>query len=160
MKHNISIVAFEEHPKVNFYSIIIDNNVNSEIEDFLDKIEKIDENDATRIVHALDKIAERDAQERLLRYEGKKSDKVFALPPHYLIETDIRLYLLKYTESILILGNGAIKQTNTYQEDPYLNKCVTILQKVDEQIQKFVKSGDIVITGKTIKGETEFTIYT
>jgi hypothetical protein len=159
VKLNISIVPFEEHAKVNFYSIIIDNNINSEIEEFLDKIEDINESDAAKIVYALDKISKNGAQERLLRYEGKISDNVFALPAHYLIETDFRLYLLKYTESIVILGNGGIKQTDTYQEDQYLNRCVTILQKVDEQIQRFVKSRDIVISGKTITGETDFTIY-
>ena len=160
MKHNITIVPFEEYDKVNFYSVIIDNNINSELEDFLDKIVELNENDAPKIVNSLDIIANRGAQERYFRYEGKVSDNVFAVPAHYLIETDFRLYLLRYTESLLIFGNGGIKQTDTYQEDPYLNKCVTVLQKVDEQIKKRVESGDIVISGKTITGELDFTIYT
>ncbi len=160
MKHNISIVPFEEYAKVNFYSIVIDNNINSELEDFLDKIEGIDESDATRIVVALDTIAKRGAAERYFRYEGKYSDNVFALPAHYLIKTDLRLYVLRYSESLLIFGNGFIKDTETYQEDVYLNKCVTVLQKLDEQIQIRVQSGDIVISGKTITGELDFTIYT
>lgn len=160
MKHNISIVPFEEYAKVNFYSVIVDNNNNSELEDFLDKLENINENDAARIVKALDVIAKRGAHERYFRYEGKYDDNVFALPAHYLIETDLRLYVLRYSESLLIIGNGDIKNTDTYQEDAYLNKCVTILQKTDEQIKKLVKSGDIVISGKTITGEMDFTIYT
>jgi hypothetical protein len=160
VKHNISIVPFEEYAKVNFYSIIIDNNVNSELEDFLDKLENINENDAAKLVGALDTIAKRGAEERYFRYEGKHSDNVFALPAHYLIETDLRLYVLRYSESLLIFGNGDIKSTDTYQEDIYLNKCVTILQKTDEQIKRLVKSDDIVMSGKTIKGEMDFTIYT
>jgi len=160
VKHNISIVPFEEYANVNFYSIIIDNNINSELEDFLEKLENINENDATKLVGALDTISKRGAHERYFRYEGKHSDNVFALPPHYLIKTDLRLYLLRYSESLLIFGNGYIKDTNTYQEDTYLNKCVTVLQKTDEQIRRLVKSGDIVISGKTITGEMDFTIYT
>jgi len=160
VKHNISIVPFEEYANVNFYSIVIDNNINSEIEDFLNKIENINENDAAKIVGALDTIGHRGAHERYFRYEGKASDNVFALPAHYLIETDLRLYLLRYSESLLILGNGGVKKTNTYQEDPYLNKCVTVLQKADEQIKNLVDSGEIVISGKTITGKMDFTIHT
>jgi hypothetical protein len=160
VKHKISIVPIEEHNKVNFYSIIIDNNIDSELENFLDKIEKINENDAAKFIGVLDAIAKRGAEERYFRYEGKHSDSVFALPGHHIFETDLRLYVLRYSESLLIFGNGDIKETDTYQKDPYLNKCVTVLQKLDEQIKQLVNSGDIVISGKTIEGEMDFLIYT
>ena len=158
MKHKISIVEFEDHANVGFYSIVIDNNVNSELEEFLLKIEEYA--DAPQIVNLLDKIGRNGAQERYFRYEGKVSDNVWALPDHYLIKTDYRLYTLRYGESLLIFGNGDLKGTDTYQEDVYLDKCVTILQKVDEEIKRRINSGDIQISGKTISGELDFTIYT
>ena len=158
MKHKISIVEFENHAKVGFYSIIIDNNVNSELEEFIIKIQE--HTDAPKIAHLLDIIGKKGAEERYFRYEGKKSDNVCALPDHYLIKTDYRLYTLRYGESLLIFGNGDLKGTETYQEDVYLNKCVIILQKVDEEIKRRIISGDIEISGKTILGELDFTIYT
>jgi hypothetical protein len=160
VKHKVSIIPFEEYPKVGFYSIIIDDNINSELEDFLINIQEGSENDASRIVALLDTIGKSGAQERYFRYEGKRSDNICALPDHYLIKTDYRLYTLRYKESLLIFGNGGVKNTNTYQEDPYLNKCVTVLQKVDAEIKKRIHSGDIVISHKTISGELEFIIYT
>jgi hypothetical protein len=160
VKHYVSIIPFEEHAKVGFYSIIIDSNINTELEDFLISIQEGSENDASRIVALLDTIGKNGAQERYFRYEGKLSDNLCALPDHYLIKTDYRLYALRYNESLLIFGNGGVKTTHTYQEDPYLNKCVTILQKVGGEIKKRIYSGDIVISGKTISGELDFIIYT
>ena len=161
MKHNISIVQIEEHAKIGFYSIIIDNIINSELEEFLIKIEKHSEKDAAIILYYLDKIAKNGAQERYFRREGKLSDNVVGLPGHYLTEkTDYRLYALRLSESLLIYGNGGMKSTETYQEDARLNKCVTILQKVDDEIKNGIAAGTIEISDKTISGELYFTIYT
>lgn len=63
--------------------------------------------------------------ERYFRREGKYADRVYALP------TDsgrLRLYCLRLSDKILILGNGGIKATRTYNEDSELNGYVMDLQ--------------------------------
>lgn len=114
--------------------------------------------DAKQIVSLLTKIGENGAYERYFRYEGKMIDRVCALPDHYMIESNCRLYCLRFNDSLIIIGNGGIKTTKTYQEDPYLNKCVGILQEIDKKINNMIKSGDIKIDGKTILGKLDFLI--
>lgn len=43
------------------------------------------------------------ALERYFRYEGKMSDNVVALPT---FRTSLRLYCLRMSDSVLIVGNG------------------------------------------------------
>jgi hypothetical protein len=129
VKHKISIVSFEEHENTNLYSIVIDNNDRCETELFFNDLVKDNKKDAIQMVNLLDKIAKNGAQERYFRYEGARSDNICALPDHYLLRTDYRLYLIRLSESILILGNGGIKTTNTYQEDPPSQRLCEIITK-------------------------------
>ena len=80
-----------------------------------------------------------------------------ALPSH-LETTSLRLYLLNIQAKILILGNGGLKTSATYQEDEHLHKCVKTLQKIDIQIKEREKQKVIVITGTELLGELSFTI--
>lgn len=95
--------------------------------------------------------------DRHFRYEGTKRDRVMALPSH-LETTSLRLYLLNIQAKILILGNGGLKSTATYQEDEHLHKCVKTLQKIDIEIKEREKQKMIVITGTELFGELSFTI--
>ena len=159
MKHKISIVLVEEHINVNIYSVVIDNKSDTEFIAFLNSlITQKKQEDAKQIVNQLTKIGENGAYERYFRYEGKMTDRVCALPGHYMVESNCRLYCLRFTDSLIIIGNGGIKATKTYQEDTYLNNCVAILQEIDKKINNMIKSGDIKIDGKTILGKLDFLI--
>lgn len=70
--------------------------------------------DLMRIVEFISKIADRGAFERYFRPEGRYNDSVCALP---VIKSKLRLYCLRLSDKILILGNGGIKSTRTYNED-------------------------------------------
>ena len=159
MKHKILIILVEEHVNINIYSIVIGDNNDNEMMTFLNSlITQKRQEDAKQIVNQLTKIGENGAYERYFRYEGKKTDRVCALPGHYMIKSDCRLYCLRLNDSIIIIGNGGIKTTKTYQEDPYLSNCVGILQEIDKKIHDMIKSGDIKIVGKTILGKLDFLI--
>lgn len=122
MKKRLEIELFEEHPNVNIYTIRFKNE-STEIEKFLDKFpvgSKFDR-DISIIIKVLDNIGKRGALERYLRPEGKFKDNVFALP---IEDTDLRLYVIRISDNILILGNGGIKKTRKYNEDPELNNIV------------------------------------
>ncbi len=93
--------------------------------------------------------------ERYFRPEGKMGDHVVALP---IERTKMRLYCLRMSDSVLIVGNGGIKNTKTYEEDESLNGYVITLQKLDKLLDHAIKSGRVRIEETTISGidKTEF----
>ena len=88
-------------------------------------------------------------QERFFRYEGKAHDHVVALPTY---NTPLRLYCLRMSDSVLIVGNGGEKTTRTYEESAELNGYVISLQKLDELLQQDIKAGLVVIEKANIAG--------
>jgi len=89
----------------------------------------------------------------------ENGDKVSLYSPHFEGEEYSEfVYLLNIQAKILILGNGGLKSSATYQEDEHLHKCVKTLQKIDIQIKEREKQKVIVITGTELLGELSFTI--
>lgn len=156
MKKRLEIVLFEEHEYVNIYTIRFKNE-SSEFDKFLDKfpIGCYFDEDINIIIKWLDKIGEKGALERYFRIEGKFKDDVYAIP----IETsNLRLYVIRISDNILILGNGGNKQTKTYNEDCELNRYVEHLQTLDFLLKTKAKKGLIQINGKQLLGKLDFEI--
>ena len=87
--------------------------------------------------------------ERMFRPEGKMRDRVASLP----LETNkLRLYCLRLSDSVLIVGNGGQKRTRTYNEDEELSGYVISLQKLDELLKTAERKGSIKIEVATIRG--------
>lgn len=59
----------------------------------------------------------------------------------------LRLYLLNIQAKVLILGNGGLKRTATYEEDENLHRHVRVLQKIDIEIKQREKTKVIVVRG-------------
>ena len=57
----------------------------------------------------------------------------------------LRLYCLRISDQILILGNGGVKTTRTYQEDKVLRGYVIDLQAFDKALLKAQKAGRVTI---------------
>lgn len=91
---------------------------------------------------ALAKIIDKGALERFFRNEGRMKDNVKALA---IDSRKLRLYCLRISDQILILGNGGIKSTRTYQENELLSGYVMNLQKFDEVLLNAQKNGKITI---------------
>lgn len=155
--HNILIELLEEHDKVSFYSIRFHGEEYTEFEKFLLKYKDTHKEDIGIIMYRLEKIIADGVFERHFRYAGKKWDRTSELPSH-LDTANLRLYCICVSQSILILGNGGLKTTRTYNEDPYLNKCVDTLQKVDIILNKKQKTFAITINGKILEGELSIKI--
>ena len=51
----------------------------------------------------------------------------------------MRLYCLRYSEKILVLGNGGVSTSQKYEDDVWLNKCVNDLRIIDRIITKELK---------------------
>jgi hypothetical protein len=62
------------------------------------------------------------------------------------------------SNSILILGNGGIKKSRTYNEDDELRGYVVTLQNFDKLIKQGVKEGTIIISENQIDTENTFDI--
>ena len=59
--------------------------------------------------------------ERYFRREGKMNDSIVALP---VIKSKLRLYCLRLTDKILVLGNGDVKNSRTYEKRHIAGICV------------------------------------
>ena len=106
-----------------------------------------------RIVALINKIADLGALERYFRPEGGMNDGICALP---VLQSKLRLYCLRLSDKILILGNGGVKKTRTYNEDEVLKGCVVTLQKFEKLIKEGVKDGSITLTSNTIETDKTF----
>ena len=80
---------------------------------------------------------------------------VVALP---IIKSKLRLYCLRLSDSILILGNGGVKNTRTYDENDELRGYVVTLQNFDKLIKQGERDGTITITENTIETDKTFDI--
>lgn len=90
--------------------------------------------------------------ERYFQPEGKMNDRVGALPIH---KSHLRLYCLRLSDSILIMGNGGVKDTKTYEESDELSGYVITLQKLDAIMKAEERAGSISIEVAEIKGIEE-----
>lgn len=129
----------------------------SEFERFYAKFrsESVYNEDFERILSILGSISERGALERYFRPEGRMGDGVCALP---VTRSRIRLYCLRLSDRILILGNGGVKNTRTYEDDSGLRGHVLTLQKFDRLVREGVRNGTVRVTEGRIVTDKTFDI--
>ena len=148
----VKILSVEQTEKAGLFTICFENENFSEFEKFIQKFNDNAEckRDFQIILSALRRMLETSGfLERYFRPEGKVKDQVCALPIEY---GKLRLYCLRMSDCVLIVGNGGKKTTRTYIESEELSGYVISLQKLDELIKVAVKNGDITIEEKTITG--------
>lgn len=83
------------------------------------------------------------------------NDSVVALP---VLKSKLRLYCLRLTDKILILGNGDVKNSRTYEDDNTLQGYVLDLQKFEQLLKQEICSGKVEITEKEIITDKTFDI--
>ena len=126
------------------FSICFDGGEESEFEKFLNEFKDnaTYNKDFNVILLALSKIIDKGALERFFRNEGRMNDNVKALA---IDARKLRLYCLRISDQILILGNGGVKTTRTYQEDSKLSGYVMDLQTFDKVLIKAQKFGKVTL---------------
>lgn len=139
--YTIQFTAETESEFERFYTKFKDNSVYNE--------------DFERLLNILGRIADFGALERYFRPEGKMNDRICALP---VVRSKLRLYCLRLSDKILILGNGGVKNTRTYNENEMLKGYVLTLQNFDRLVKEGVKDGSIIVTENTIKTNNTFDI--
>lgn len=151
----VELVLVNDTDMCTIYTIQFSEESESEYERFYTKfIEDAQMNqDLLRIVQLLDKIADEGALERFFRPEGKMRDSVVALP---VLRSKLRLYCLRLSDRILVLGNGGVKNSRTYEEDDSLRGYVLTLQKFEELLKEGQRDGTVIITSTTIETDKTF----
>lgn len=134
------------------YSPILDREVITEFEKFIVSSSTITE---PILIDDLDVIRARikkmstscGARENLFRYEGSRSDNVVALPVLQKRRPKrvgvLRLYCIRISDKVLIIGNGGVKKVQKYQQDPVLYSHIKLLQRIDNIIQREFNSQEI-----------------
>lgn len=157
MERNLLIELLEDGEKVSLYSPRFEGEEYTEFEKFLLTFKDDYPHDIQVLIRRIDLIKLSGADDRHFRYEGTRHDRVMALPSH--IDTaSLRLYCLNLSHKVLILGNGGVKTTKTYEDDPHLHKCVQTLQKIDIEIKEKERQKIITIQGTNLNGPLVFTI--
>ena len=156
MKKKTKLDIISQSDKTSLYSISFEVDGTTEFERFVEEFEMnaTYNGDYQRIIAALQAILRVGALERFFRPEGKMNDNVAAIP----IEGGkLRLYCLRISEQIVILGNGGVKNTKTYEEDPKLYGYVMDLQRFEKILNKNLEKGLVRIEEKELTGIDELT---
>lgn len=111
--------------------------------------------DFQAIMRFVEQILVNGALERFFRPEGKMNDSVAALP---VLKSKLRLYCLRLTDKILVIGNGDVKNSRTYQEDNTLQGYVMDLQKFEQLLKQEIHAGNVRITENEIITDKTFEI--
>lgn len=140
----VTVKTIEQNDNVGMFSICFDGSDVSEFEKFLNEFKDnaTYNKDFNVILLALSKIIDKGALERFFRNEGRMNDNVKALA---IDSRKLRLYCLRISDQILILGNGGVKSTRTYQENEKLSGYVMDLQAFDKVLAKAQESGKVTI---------------
>ena len=159
MNQKYSIELIEEHDEVSFYSVRLEEEELSEFERFFEKFPEgsgyDDEIDV--IISWLDKIGEKGALERYFRPEGRYGDGVGVIPID--VGNKLRLYCLRISDRILVLGNGGVKDAGSWQNSETLAGYVEMLIDTSRFIASRIRGGEVIIRDKKMIGNLNFTRY-
>lgn len=145
-KASIKTIASTE--KACIFSLCFEGESFTEFEKFVTKHKTLYSKELNVILAAINRMLEVSGfLERYFRPEGKMRDNVCALP---ITSGKLRLYCLRMSDSILIVGNGGVKDTKKYQDSEELSGYVISLQNLENAIRVAVKKGEITIEEHTI----------
>ena len=156
VKKKTTVELLKESEKASLYSISFEIDGTTEFEKFVTEFEMnaTYNRDYQRIIAALQAILRIGALERFFRPEGGMNDSVQALP----IESGkLRLYCLRLSDQIVILGNGGVKNTRTYEENPKLYGYVLDLQRFEKILNECIDKGFVSIEEKELSGIDDIT---
>ena len=159
MKKKTTMDIIGQSEIATLYSISFEMDGTTEFEKFVAEFERnaTYNSDYQRIIAALQSILRIGALERFFRPEGKIKDSVAAIP----IEGGkLRLYCLRISEQIVILGNGGIKTPGPYENNQKLYGYVLDLQRFEKMLSSKIKKGYVRIEEKELTGieDVEFEI--
>ena len=156
IKKKTTIDVIGKSERATLYSISFEMDGTTEFEKFVEEFElnSVFNQDYQRIIAALQVILQKGALERFFRPEGKMDDHVQAIP---IAGGRLRLYCLRISEQIVILGNGGVKTTASYQQDPKLFGYVMDLQRFERILKENIDKGYVSIEERELIGVEDLT---
>lgn len=146
----VDFVPFLLTETTDIFSIRIEGEQHTEVEKFL-VLFKDSENhyvqaDLESILKAISNISQNGALESFFRPEGSWDDRIVALPIYVVPrnkekEGTLRLYGIRVSDNLLIVGGGGLKTTQTYEEDEALHKHVVLLKRIDRALKMLSSQG-------------------
>lgn len=151
----VELYLIQDGENCTIYTLQFLRDVESEFEKFVAKFREDAEysEDFSRIAAFIKRIVRTGALEHYFRPEGRMNDSVVALP---VTSSKLRLYCLRLSDRILILGNGGVKTSQRYEDDTLLNGYVMTLQKFEKLLRQEVANGNVNITESTIETDNVF----
>ena len=146
----VEFIPFWLTDEAEIYTIRIGEKSDSETHEFImmfkDSVNPELKDDFARIFQTLKNISVNGAEENMFRPEGSIKDRVCALPLITARKSKkrggtLRIYCIRVSSKLLIIGGGGEKTTQTYQEDPALYEKVQTLQKIDKILSSLEADG-------------------
>ncbi len=153
----VELVLADNSENCTMYTIHFLSEDDTELEKFISRFKNDSQynSDFQSILAFMERILANGALERYFRREGRMSDSVVALP---VLKSSLRLYCLRLSDHILVVGNGGIKNSRSYQESEELQGYVITLQKFEQLLKKEAENGKVEITETEIKTNIKFDI--
>lgn len=132
------------------YAIKLNDSVHSEFSDFMSTYKESADSylkqDLDIILTSIENISQNGALENYFRIEGHFSDRICAIPllvAHRNKRThgSLRLYCIRVSDSLLIIGGGGVKNSRTYNTDKDLSSKVSLLQSIDKRLFELESDG-------------------
>lgn len=145
----VEFVPFRLTDAAEIFSIKIDREEHTELQEFIITFRNVKNNhllnDYEQIIKSLAGIVENGVKESFFRPEGKMNDRVCAIPlltsGRQKQNGTLRLYCIRISDKLLIIGGGGIKTTRTYNEDQTLSGHVKTLQMIDKELSDLENEG-------------------
>ena len=146
MKFELKEIQQLTGQRCKIYSVLMEGDENTLFEQFTDETKYVFPDEIENIIENLKAIARRvGAREQFFRpkKEGKLGDGVEAL--FDMPNANLRLYTIKYSNVLLVLGGGGHKPKNirVFQEDPKLTKENYLVREIAVVLYKAIKNKDL-----------------
>ncbi len=150
-KRKLEIKLIQEGKMAKIYTIHFVDNAESESDSFFESVDYDEyEEEIDTITSLFDRMCNQNGTvERYFKNEGQINDRVYALSVYNKL---LRLYCIRINDNVLIVGNGGVKTTRTYQEDPKLHAHVKDLINLDRLLRFFEGKNDVRYIGELIQG--------
>lgn len=149
MNSFVILRLFKTFKKVTYYTFLKENDDFTEAEKFFNKClsnKKLEEQ-SQELVEWIKLIGEEyGAKDRYFRFENEAG----ALPPKFVESNNLRLYVYKVNDNIVILSNGGLKTKRTAQECPNVKDHFRFAGKMAKQLNILLGQGSIKIKGNRI----------
>ena len=149
----LHIVEYKKFSSTTVYSIHFDGKENNETDDFILRFQENPEyrEDYQTIIRYIQKIGETGALERYFRPERKAK----AIP---IVSSKLRLYGIRISDQIIILGNGDIKTAKKVKNCPNCYPFFLTMNELMDKLEHSIRTNKISIENNALKGEMIFTI--